>query len=339
MDQYHPALNHDTSRTLADVLMQATISMLSFLLDFVQVSRPGWWLVSLWLYMAPCKYDNDDQHNVIDWLGLAVVVLPINVMVYGINDASDLSNDLSNDRKGNFVFGPKGWSQDRLRRVLMPGLGCILLAMLYWGSPNQLSQYMTWYAMGILVNYLYNFYSFPLKLLLVLVGYGAVTILSYWRHNDGAQGLGIRYDEDTEKWYMGGCNQEYWTHLMLLLIRSQLWTELLDYEPDRSSQKWTTLSRLPTKALAQQVVLAVLLIESIWCYLQYQQRGSDWFTLLAFSCMGVLLFITLEYVLPQSSLHTKNAAPVVDLVWLAIMQNAGGIFLLYDCWTRGIFVR
>lgn len=86
--------------------------------------------------------------------------------------------------------------------------------------------------------------------------------------------------------------------------------------------------------MAQKVVLGVLVTEAIWCYRQYQQAGDDWLTLLAFSCMGVLLFVTLEFVLPQS-----KTAPAVDLVWLAMMQNVGGVYLLYDCWRRGIFVN
>lgn len=303
---------------------------MSFLLDFVQVSRPGWWLVTMWLYMAPCQFD-----EAVDWFGLAVVVLPLNVMVYGINDASDLDNDLNNDRKGNFIFGPKGWSRNRLNRVLIPGMVCTFLPLLYWGVTSaQLLQYTAWFAVAVLVNYLYNFYSFSWNLLLVFVGYGSVTFLSYWRHSNADAGSFGIVQNDDGRWYMAGCNQEFWMHLALLLVRSQLWTELLDYESDRGAEKWTTLSRLHTKALAQKVVLGVLVTEAIWCYRQYQHDGDDWSTLLAFSCMGVMLFLTLEFVLPQS-----KAALTVDLVWLAMMQNVGGVYLLYDCWRRGIFVK
>eukprot|EP00545_Synedropsis_sp_CCMP1620_P003539 CAMPEP_0119016262 /NCGR_PEP_ID=MMETSP1176-20130426/11902_1 /TAXON_ID=265551 /ORGANISM="Synedropsis recta cf, Strain CCMP1620" /LENGTH=259 /DNA_ID=CAMNT_0006969603 /DNA_START=245 /DNA_END=1021 /DNA_ORIENTATION=- len=259
-------------------------------------------------------------------------------MVYGINDASDRRNDLDNDRKGNFLFGPKGWSRNRLTRVLVPGmLVGTFLPLFYWGwTSHCLLPYMIWFLVAVLVNYWYNFQaSAPWTTLgLVWIGYASVTLLSYWRHSGNHGEFGIRLDDDTNnshKWYMAGCNQDYWMHLSLLLVRSQLWTELLDYDSDRRMNKWTTLSRLPTKAMARQVVLAVLVTEAIWSVRQYQQEGSDWSTLLAFSCMGVILFGTLEFVLPPTT-KQQQAAPAVDLVWLAMMQNAGGIYLLHDCW-------
>jgi 4-hydroxybenzoate polyprenyltransferase len=301
------------------------MEMLSFALDFIQVSRPGWWLVTAWLYIAPCRTDE------INVAGLIFVLLPMNAVVYGINDASDLHHDLSNDRKGNFIFGPKGWSRARLNRVLVPAIVMTFLPLMYWGhESNQLLQHMAWFAAALLVNYLYNFYSFSWNLLLVCMGYGSVTLLSYWRH--GGSGLGLLQLD--RRWYFANCNQEYWMHLALLLVRGQFWTELLDYESDRRTKKWTTLSRLPTKELARRLVLAVLLVEALWCVAMYQIRGSDWAMLLIFATVSVISFVSLEYVLPR----TKNA-PVVDLTYLAMLQNAGGIHVLYDCWRRGTFVR
>jgi 4-hydroxybenzoate polyprenyltransferase len=299
----------------------------SFFLDFLQVSRPGWWLVTTWLYLAPSRSD-----EVIDVAGLLFVLLPLNALVYGMNDAADLDVDISSDRKGNFIFGPKGWSKDRLFRVLIPALIMTFLPLVYWGLTSKLLvPYLTWFILAITVNYYYNFRSFSWKLLLVFVGYGSVTLLSFWRH--GGNGLGL-YKLESGVWYFAGCNEDYWVHLTLLLVRSQLWTELLDYETDRRHEKWTTLSRFRTKSMAQFVVLTALLLEAAWCLFQYLYHGSDWLVLLSFSAMGVLLFVSLEYALPL----TKDL-PTVDLIWLSLMQNAGGLFLLYDCWSRGIFVK
>mmetsp|Transcript_2101 Transcript_2101/g.3215 ORF Transcript_2101/g.3215 Transcript_2101/m.3215 type:complete len:303 (+) Transcript_2101:25-933(+) len=299
--------------------------IISFILDFLQVSRPGWWLVSLWLYIAPCGSKQD-----ISLSGLALVVFPLNVIVYGINDMADLNNDLENDRKGNFVFGPKGWSKARLMRVLMPSIVMTGVVLSYWGYGSmQLEYYILWFLHTLVVNYSYNFHSFIWKILLVAVGYGSVTLLSFWQH--GGVGFGFELHSNG-RWYLAGCNQEYWIHLVFLLLRSQLWTELLDYDYDRKKRKWTTLSRLSSKVLAQSVVLSVLLLEAFWCWLQcYFYHGSEWFTLLCFSCMGCFLFVSLEYTLPS-----KHAP---DLTWLALAQNAGGVYLLYDCWQRGIFVQ
>jgi 4-hydroxybenzoate polyprenyltransferase len=302
--------------------------MYSFARDFVQVSRPGWWLVTVWLYIAPC------QTQQIDLAGLFFVLLPLNVMIYGINDSADLGNDVSNDRKGNFVFGPKGWSRERLNRILTPTIWMTFLLLLYWDLEGELSlQYMLWFAMALIINYLYNFHSSSLNLLLVFIGYGSVTVLSYWRH--GGIGFGLERARDG-RWYFAGCNQEYWIHLTLLLVRSQLWAELMDYESDLRTKKWTTLSGLlPTKGHARLLVLGILALELLWCLAQHQiHKRDDWFMLLAFSTMGMILFTSLEYLMPPF----KNV-PEVDLTFLATMQNAGGMYLLHDCWRRGTFVK
>jgi 4-hydroxybenzoate polyprenyltransferase len=303
--------------------------MLSLVKDLIQVSRPGWWLVTLWLYVAPCEKGITN----VDVTGLLFVLLPLNTMVYGMNDASDLDNDLSNDRKGNFIFGPKGWSKERLNRVLTPAIGVVFLTLVHWGlETKQLLLHMMWFATALAVNYLYNFHSSSWNMVFVFVGYGSVTLLSYWRH--GGRGFGLERSSDG-RWYFGGCNQEYWMHLTLLLVRSQLWTELLDYESDRKANKRTTLSRQPTKELARRLVLGVLLLEVLWCSVVCRIHGSHWSMLLVFAIMGVVCFGCLEYALPSA----KNSALVVDLTYLALLQNAGGIQLLYDCWSRGIFVR
>lgn len=77
--------------------------------DLVQVSRPGWWLVTVWLYIAPTGQRWDLLTSSTFWLGLLYVCFPINLMVYGINDYADFFHgddlDGQNDRKGNFFFG------------------------------------------------------------------------------------------------------------------------------------------------------------------------------------------------------------------------------------------
>lgn len=299
--------------------------VISFILDFLQVSRPGWWLVTLWLCLAPCGAKQD-----INIAGLLLVILPINVIVYGMNDAVDLNNDLKNDRKGNFAFGPKGWSKERLMRVFMPSIIMTGSVLSYWGYRSmQLEYYVLWFFHALIVNYLYIFHSFSWQMSLVLAGCGSVTLFSFWQ-NDGV-GLGFELHKNG-RWYLAGCNQEYWIHLVFLLFRSQLWTDLLDHESDRKNKKWSSLSRLPSKTLAQTVVLSIPLLETFWCWLQYYfHLGSEWSTLLCFSCVGCFLFASLEFATP-----VKHAP---DLAWLAMAQNAGGLYLAYDCWQRGIFVQ
>jgi len=303
----------------------------SFVLDFLQVSRPGWWLVTLWLYIAPC---GASQH--INISGLLLVIFPINVIVYGMNDVADITNDLNNNRKGNFIFGPKGWCKKRLMRVLLTAVVLTALTLLYWGYESmQIPRYISWYLFNLFVNYIYNFHQFRWKIFLVLCGYASITVFSFWRHA-GAHGssfMGLKQQTNDGRWYMAGCNQEYWIHLTFLLVRSQLWTEILDYESDRQNKKWTTLSRLPSKLMAQTLVLSVLLIETIWCWMHYSYYGkSNWSTIFGFSVIGCFLFVCLEYIT-----WVKDTTP--NLAWLAVTQNIGGIYLLVDCWQKGVFVE
>jgi 4-hydroxybenzoate polyprenyltransferase len=337
-----------------DLLITAATAMfLSFVRDFIQVSRPGWWIITFWLYLAPIGRRGGGGGGAtadVDWRGLLLVTLPLNAAAYGTNDAADLCGDPSNARKGNFVFGPAGWSGRRLLRVLVPAWTVTFASVLCFGfASSQLPSYMLWFLQALVTNYLYNFHSFSWELLIVFAGYGSITLLSYWRHYGGG-GLGLLVltkdgDDKRSRWYFAGCNQEYWIHFTLLVLRSQLWLELLDYETDRRNGKRTTLSRLRSKQAARLVVLSVLMAEVLFCSWCYQQYGNDWSVLFGFACMGVVLFASLEYaVLPatraKSTATGKKAdGQQADLLWLATVQNAGAIYLLYDCCRRGVFVK
>src|SRR5260221_160592 len=74
---------------------------------WLKVSRPGFWLTSIWFYLLPVA-----QHLVFGstafWVGLLFVTFPLGILIYGWNDIVDAENDRHNRRKGTFLFGARG---------------------------------------------------------------------------------------------------------------------------------------------------------------------------------------------------------------------------------------
>jgi 4-hydroxybenzoate polyprenyltransferase len=300
---------------------------MGILLDLLQVSRPGWWLVTVWLYVAP--YGGTAP----DWAGLMFVCLPLNAFLYAMNDYADHKVDMGSARKGNWVFGPQGWTKDRIQLTMGIACGLTLIPLVYWGmTEGRALWYVWWFLSGVAINMLYNsgVIPSPWELVLVYLGFGTVTILSYWRSGpDASSMLGLSYTNAAATWYFAGCNGNYWIHLSFLIARSQLWTEYMDYESDRLCSKWTTLSRL-SKDQARSVVFSILLCEAAWTCSQARQ-DADWFVLATFSIMGLALFLIIEYGVKGISAK--------ELIALAGLQTVGGIHLLYDTWSKGVFVK
>lgn len=307
-----------------------------FMLDFLKVSRPGWWIVTVWLYVAPAS-NLDTKHF---WAGLFYVCIPLNVVIYGLNDYADVEVDVSNTRKGNWIFGPKGMTRKQLRPILQIAIASTAIPLLIWGWWNkQTMRYLLWFVLGMANNVAYNFEALgrlsargPWEIPLVYVGFAMVTVLSYWLNGDGNNGSIVWATGEELLWF--GCNTRYWTHLGFLVTRSQLWTEYMDYESDRFQNRGTTLAKLSSKTYARALVLFVLLTEAIWNWYQYQ-FDVQWKTLYLFSVLGVVSFLLMEF----NSSSKGDGVPSPDaLVWLALIQNTGGLWLIQDCWNKRIFV-
>ena len=116
----------------------------------------------MWLYLAPTGGNVGVFSKPIFWVGLAYVVFPINVLVYGVNDYTDVDIDKGNDRKGNFFFGAK-CSRAQLKTLpaiitlltTVP-LFCVILPMKTdfglepWGEA--LPKYILWCILAVGVN-------------------------------------------------------------------------------------------------------------------------------------------------------------------------------------------
>lgn len=122
----------------------------------LKISRPGLWLVYIWLYMWPTGGHAELMWSLKFWLGLAYCVLPLNLMVYGMNDMADLDVDAINDRKNNYMYGAKA-SKQQLSEIpsiilLSNGLPIMLMAAL----TGDWIWYTMWLVSALSVNVAYN---------------------------------------------------------------------------------------------------------------------------------------------------------------------------------------
>ena len=71
------------------------------------VSRPYYWLVTLWLYLLPTGGRAELFGQLPFWLGFCYCTLPLNLMCYLMNDLADHLVDADNPRKGGMLLGAK----------------------------------------------------------------------------------------------------------------------------------------------------------------------------------------------------------------------------------------
>lgn len=71
----------------------------------IHVSRPGFWFITLWLYLVPCGGHPELISNPNFWSGLVYVTFPLNLLTYSWNDLNDNALDDKNPRKGKYLLG------------------------------------------------------------------------------------------------------------------------------------------------------------------------------------------------------------------------------------------
>ncbi|CAK9007619.1 Lycopene elongase/hydratase [Durusdinium trenchii] len=220
----------------------------------VKLSRPGWWLVHVWLYLAPTGQKYHLLSSLSFWLGLAYVLFPLNLLVYGLNDYTDVELDAKNARKGNFMYGAKCSAEqlkDLPRMIVILNVVPIIILALVSGQWLALS---IWLPTCFAVNLAYNVEPLrlsskgPFELPCVVFGFAGVTALASIVNNLGWAPIG------------------YWAHMSCLVLRTQIWTEFLDYDPDAACGRRTT-STLLGKDLSKALVVILLALEGLVTWL------------------------------------------------------------------------
>ncbi len=209
----------------------------------LKVSRPGFWLTSVWFYLLPLG-----QVFVFNswefWLGCLYVTFPLGLLIYGWNDIADYETDRHNPRKGNFLFGAKASPQQLARlpwRIALVQLPFFItfLVLLGW-------QALWWIAALLGASALYNGPRGGLKRrppfdMLNQVGYLLVFVLASWLNH---------------------VPQLPWSTFVfgaLFAMHSHLFGQVMDVVPDRLAGRNTTAAAI---GIVPAKFLLVLLLAS-----------------------------------------------------------------------------
>ncbi len=222
------------------------------MLKDLKISRPGLWFPTIWIYLVPFTIESGFWNNPVFWLGLTFVTFPLNYLVYGLNDYNDVSADILNKRKGNFLFGANYSKAElatipkRITFVLFPFL--ILFTMLAGWKMFFLLLFM------ILINISYNFRPFRFKErppfeIFIQVGYVFTAFFSI-----------VLNDLEMLPW-------QTIVYLSLFAFQAHIAGEIMDIEPDLAAQKRTTatlIGRRKTKYLMLFLLISEVFILYFW---------------------------------------------------------------------------
>ncbi|MES2461337.1 MAG: UbiA family prenyltransferase [Armatimonadota bacterium] len=242
-----------TTKLAAEPVPNTQQSSISQQIAFVlKASRPGFWSTAIWFYLLTVA-----QKPVLGtwafWLGVIYFSLPFGLLLYGWNDYGDRATDRINPRKGNYLYGARGNDVELARLPILIALVQIpfLAAFSVLVGADRV---MPWFAVLLLVNYLYNnppfrFKSRPGLELLNQTGYLLVFVMGSW---------------------LNGVPQLPWQTFVfgaVFAMQAHLFGQIMDIEPDRIAGRRTTAILLgvqPSKVL----MILFLLFEAVlvWYY-------------------------------------------------------------------------
>ena len=219
-----------------------------------QVSRPGLWLVTVWVYLLPTGSAWHVWRERSFWIGLVHCTLPLNLLVYWWNDLGDFDTDATNPRKGGNWLGARAPAA-RLRALAPVVLVAQLPFALYYATHTRMGPLWTaaWFAAVCAVNFAYN--CEPIKLSSKNPPFDFVGPLGYLLVVPLAERLNGTPPLPAVAW----------VHTLLLILRTQLWTELMDAPHDHAGGRVTTVLRLASAGgglwAPRLLLLAILLAE------------------------------------------------------------------------------
>ena len=226
------------------------------LIFWLKTSRPGLWFATLWLYLLPTSQMNDIWMTVPFWVGVFYVTFPLNLLVYGWNDAVDVEADRFNPRKDSFLFGARGTidEMNTLPRAIIFSQLLILPLILYYTGP----QFLVLFAAFLIINALYNLpqgglRSRPPLELLCQIGYLLVVPISILLNDAAALPL--------------------WSYVYMILFawQSHLMGEVMDIEPDRKAGKTTTAVMIGMKN-TKWLVIGLVTLEVLLLVLVFKDH-------------------------------------------------------------------
>jgi 4-hydroxybenzoate polyprenyltransferase len=283
--------------TTAPVQSETTTGhRLSTLAFVIKASRPGLWLTAIWFYLLPLGQSHV-FHSAGFWLGMIYVTLPLGLIIYGWNDIADAEIDRFNPRKGTFLFGAKGSSEQLRRLPLQIALAQTLFALIfvYLDAPKIL----LWFLGLVLFTAIYNLPRYGLKShppfdILNQAGYLLVFVLSSWLNH---------------------APQLRWPAMLfgaMFAMHSHVFGEIMDIEPDRASGRRTTATVIGVIS-SKFLICAILLGEA---FLVWKYFNDTWIS--GALLFGAVWFLLDAVVLWRSRPYSLAAMRIFMLGWNAI---------------------
>jgi 4-hydroxybenzoate polyprenyltransferase len=276
----------------------------SELVFLTQVSRPGLWTTTALFYLMPLGH-RDFFRSWIFWIGLFYVLVPLGLVLYGVNDIVDAEADVYNPRKGTFLFGSLGAREQlaALRwEIAVAQLPFVALFLVLIGA-----KILLWYAALALAVALYNsprvgWKGRPPFDVLIQASYLLVFVLSSWLNH---------------------LPQLPWPTFIfgaLFAMHSHVFGEVMDIVPDRRSGRRTTATQLGA-VRAKFLIAALLCIETAMVYWFFRDA-----IIAGFLGMGAVWFVADSSVLWKERPYTPGQMRAFMWAW-------NGAAVLCMCWN------
>src|SRR6266404_5957743 len=290
-----------TIQAPADVTRRTIWSELRFL---TQVSRPGLWTTTALFYLMPLGQRTVFRSGIF-WVGLFYVLVPLGLVLYGVNDIVDAEADVYNPRKGTFLFGSLGAREQlaALRwEIAVAQLPFLALFLALIGA-----KILLWYAALAAAVALYNsprvgWKGRPPFDVLIQASYLLVFVLSSWLN------------------HLAQLPWQTFVFGALFAMHSHVFGEVMDIVPDRRSGRRTTATQLEA-VRAKFLIAALLCIETAMVY---------WFfcdvIIAGFLGVGVLWFVVDSSVLWKEHSYTPGQMRAFMWAW-------NGAAVLGMCWN------
>ncbi len=274
----------------------------------LQVSRPGLWSTTALFYLMPLGHA-DFLHSRTLWLGLVYVLFPLGFLLYGVNDIVDAEADRLNPRKGTFLFGSLGATEQlaALRWKIVVVQIPFLIIFYFLVGPRILAWFgALWMAVGIYNAPRFGWKSHPPFDVLIQASYLLVFVLSSW---------------------LNGAPQLPWQAFLfgaLFAMHSHIFGEVMDMEPDRRSGRRTTatlIGAVPSKLL----MAAILCVETALVYVFF----GDWLI------TGFLMFGAAWFLLDATFIWTNRPYSPTEMRLFMWGWNAAAFAGMFWNWSNG----
>lgn len=282
----------------------------SELVFLTQVSRPGLWSTTALFYLIPLGHAAFVRSWTF-WVGLVFVLLPLGLVLYGVNDIVDAEADVYNPRKGTFLFGSLGAKEQlaALRWEIVVSQLPFLAMFFFLIGPKVL----LWYAALALAVTLYNsprvgWKGRPPFDVLIQASYLLVFVLSSWLNH---------------------VPQLPWPTFVfgaLFAMHSHVFGEIMDIAPDQRSGRQTTATQIG--AVRAKFLIAALLSVEVGMVYRFFHAAA----IAGFLSAGILWFVLDATVLWKARSYTPGQMRAFMWVW-----NGAALLGMYWNWlTAGL---